>query len=183
MSRLRKFDRGILGGGIHGDDDQIPDLPIDTQDQEELIQKFEVNNSLRNKRHANVLSLTYLLFAGLCVMLASKVRGRERALFVLESQSIICSMILARYELMHYYPLFGKFSIYIDNSRIQKFNIILIVLIEWIGFQADNGWILFSFRQLPLVFFVITKVLKKWSNEMENELNQLRKLKYKYKNA
>lgn len=183
MSRLRKLDRSILSGRANGEDHDIPDLPMDTEEQEELIQKFEVNNSLRNKRYANVLSLTYLLFSGLCIILATRSQGREMALFVLVAQSIICSMILARYELMHSYTIFRRFSVHIDNSRIQKVNLMLIVLIEWIGHQADDSWKKFTFRQVPLIFFLITKTLKRWSNDMEKELNQLREMKYKYKNA
>ncbi|QLL32226.1 hypothetical protein HG536_0C03950 [Torulaspora globosa] len=183
MSRLRKIDRDILSGRAIDGDEEIPDHPMDSEEQEELIQKFEVNNSLLNKRCANVLSLTYLLFSGFCVMLAGKAQGRETGLFVLIAQSIICSMILARYELMHSYTIFRRYSIHINNSRIQKVNVILIVLIEWIGFEAHKSWRMFMFRQIPLIFFLITKILKKWSNEMEKELNQLRKMKYKYKNA
>lgn len=183
MSRLRKIDRKVLTGRAFDVGEEIPDHPMDSEEQEELIQKFEVNNSLLNKRCANVLSLTYLLFSGFCVMLAGRTQGRERGLFVLIAQSIICSMILARYELMHNYTIFRRYSIHIDNSRIQKVNIVLIVLIEWIGFEAHSGWKMFMFHQLPLIFFLITEILKKWSNEMEKELNQLRKLKYKYKNA
>ncbi|QLQ80484.1 hypothetical protein HG537_0D04840 [Torulaspora globosa] len=183
MSRLRKLDRKILSGRATDRDEEIPDHPMDSEEQEELIQKFEANNTLLNKKCANVLSLIYLLFSGFCIMLAGSTQGRERGLLVLIAQSIICSMILARYELMHTYAIFRRYSIHIDNSRIQKLNIVLIVLIEWIGFEGHNGWKMFMFHQLPLVLFLITKILKKWSIEMEKELNQLRKMKYKYKNA
>lgn len=185
MPRLRRFERNVLlqRSSSYGDDHVVPDLPMDTEEQEELIEKFEISNTLRNKRYANTLSLTYLLFSGLCLIMASKTHGREMALLILQSQSIICSMVLARYELMHSYPIFRSVSIHINNSRIQVFNIILIVLIEWIGFAAHDSWISQLFRQIPLVLFLITRTLKKWSGDMEQELYQLRKMKYKYKNA
>lgn len=187
MSRLRRFNRSVLLDGSDFqadiDDSGIPDLPMDTDEQEELIERFEISNTLRNKRYANTLSLTYLLFSGLCLMMASKAHGREMALLVLQSLSIICSMVLARYELMHSYPIFGGFSIYINNSRIQVLNVVLIVLIEWIGFASHDPWSSQLFRQIPVVLFLITRTLKKWSEDMEQELNQLRKMKYRYKNA
>lgn len=187
MSRLRRFNRSVLldGSGFQADNDdsEIPDLPMDTDEQEELIERFEISNTLRNKRYAHTLSLTYLLFSGLCLMMASKAHGREMALLVLQSLSIICSMVLARYELMHSYPIFGGFSIYINNSRIQVLNVVLIVLIEWIGFASHDPWSSQLFRQIPVVLFLITRTLKKWSGDMEQELNQLRKMKYRYKNA
>lgn len=187
MSRLRRFNRTILfeSAGLQPERDEydIPDLPMDTQDQEDLIERFEVSNNLRNKRYANTLSLTYLLFSGLCLMMASKAQGREKALLVLQSQSIICSMVFARYELMHSYLLFRMFPIYIDNSRIQLLNVVLLILIEWVGFATHGSWSSQLFRQIPVVLFFIAHTLRKWTGDMEQELDELRKMKYKYKNA
>lgn len=173
------------GIGIDSEDDnEISILPMDTEDQEELIQKFELSNSVRNKRYVNILSLSYLVCSGLFLILATKRSGKEASFLVMGAQSIICSMITVRYELTTDYIVFKRLKLHVDNSRIQKLNLVLLVLIEWIGLTLFQGSLTSQmFCQLPILLFMMAFFLNRWARDMEEELNQLRGMKYKYKDA
>lgn len=189
MSRLRRFNRRIFrdgtGIGVDSEDDnEISILPMDTEEQEELIQKFELSYNVRNKRYVNILSLSYLICSGLFLIFGTKRSGKEASFLVMGAQSIICSMITIRYELTSDYVVFKKLKLHVDNSRIQKLNLVLLVLIEWIGLTHFQGSLTSQmFCQLPILLFMMAFSVNRWARDMEEELNQLREMKYKYKNA
>ncbi|QLG73267.1 hypothetical protein HG535_0E03510 [Zygotorulaspora mrakii] len=184
MSRLRKFDRNILWNGASDTDDNQLMGPLDTEEQEELIQKFELSNTARNKGYVNILSLCYMMCSGVFLILASNKSGKEKVMFALCTQALICSMINVRYELRNDFIIFRKIKVHIENSTLQRTNVILIVLIEWIGLaHFEDHTMIKIFVQLPLILFVTAILIKNWSRDMADQLNQLRKMKYKYKNA
>ncbi|CAI4959406.1 AVN_HP_G0012410.mRNA.1.CDS.1 [Saccharomyces cerevisiae] len=65
MSRLRRFNRKILSlssdytHDSESDQEDVSILPLDTEEQEELIQKFETNAHITNKLYINLLSILY----------------------------------------------------------------------------------------------------------------------------
>mgnify|MGYP003365970472 CR=1 FL=1 len=183
MARLRKFDRDILWTAGGDDGDSVLG-PMDTDEQEELIQKFELSNRTRNKRYVNILSLCYMLCSGVFLLLATKTSGKEMAMFVLSTQSIICSMINVRYELVNDFVLFHKVKLHIENSTLEKMNLVLVLLVEWIGLaHCEHDLVIKIFIQMPLILFLIAIFIKNWSRDMGDQLNLLRGMKYKYKNA
>ncbi|CCD27447.1 uncharacterized protein NDAI_0K02560 [Naumovozyma dairenensis CBS 421] len=192
MSRLRQFNNKILEIGQENSftrdtddiDDMVPIVPIDSQEQEELIEKFTLNNHLRNNWYIKVFTICFLLCAGLFLQSATTKHTDHTFLFLICFQSIICTCITLRYELLHDYKIFGLKMIRVKNSTINAINCILLVLIGWISSSSfKEQSIIFLISQLPLLLFIIGALLKKWIKDMELEVAGLRNMKYKYKNV
>lgn len=190
MSRLRKFNRNVLklsADGREGNsdgDDEFGMTPLDIDEQEEIIQKFEVSAHIRNTRYSNILSLSYLVTCGFFLILAGRCKGIYSVLFVLGGQSMLFSCVTLRYELINDYSIFKMVKLRIDNHKIHILNIIILVSIFWICFvHLHESFVSQMFFQLPLILYIIATFIKSWAKEMEEELASLRGLKYKYKNA
>lgn len=204
MSRVRRFNSKVLGFSIPdsmlgtltnknikegewGEGEEVNDwdlTPLDSQEQEELIEKFEKNNYLINKSIVDVMTVLYLFLAGLFLVLATKTDRSISCLLLGSIQSIICSCITLRYNLMNDFILKSQFKLRVNNSTINTINCVLIVFFEWIIINhLEDQFKWQFFLQIPLVLFIVTLVIRKWNGEMEKELSELRHLKYKYKNA
>ncbi|CAL9728899.1 hypothetical protein MOUN0_F01288 [Monosporozyma unispora] len=203
MSRVRRFNSKVLGFSIpentlgkltnrnfkdgEGSDEEINDwdlTPLDSQEQEELIQKFEQNNYSINKSIVNVMTMVYLVLAGLFLMLSTKTDKSISCLLLGDIQSIICSCITLRYNLTNDFIITRQFKLRVNNSTINTINCVLLVLFEWViinHLEDQFKWQVFL--QIPLLLFIITLFIRKWNGDMERELSELRHLKYKYKNA
>lgn len=204
MSRVRRFNAKVLGFSIpdntfetltnrdvikgawseRGEVNDWELSPLDSQEQEELIQKFEKNNYSINKSIVDIMTVLYLVLAGLFLVLATKTDRSISCLLLGNIQSIICSCITLRYNLTNDFILRSQFKLRVNNSTINTINCVLIVLFEWViinHLEDQFKWQIFL--QIPLVLFIITLLIRKWNGEMEKELSELRHLKYKYKNA
>ncbi|CAI4039282.1 hypothetical protein SMKI_07G2630 [Saccharomyces mikatae IFO 1815] len=190
MSRLRRFNRKILSFSSdythdgESDEDDVPILPLDTEEQEELIQKFEVNAHVTNKLYINILSVLYLLYGGLLMIFVRKSRGHLKLALLAGANSLICSCITLRYDIINDYLLFKKFKLRVSNFSINILNIILLVFMGWISFNhVMEDKITMFCLQVPMLLFWLAMVVKRWARNMEDEIANLRRLKYKYKNA
>ena len=190
MSRLRRFNRKILSLSSdythdgESDQEDVSILPLDTEEQEELIQKFETNAQITNKLYINLLSILYLLYGGLLMILVRKSRGYIKLALLAGANSLICSCITLRYDIVNDYLLFKKFKLRVSNFSINIINIILLVLMAWISFNhvvEDKKTVLCL--QVPMFLFWVAVLVKRWARNIEDEIADLRCLKYKYKNA
>lgn len=203
MSRVRKFNSKILG--FTNDESTFDGLtnrynqknkwyqqnindwdigPLDFDEQEELIQRFEQNNYLTNKWMIDMMSALYLVLAGLFLMLATKTNRSISCLLLGDVQSILCSCITLRYNLTNDFIVTRQFKLRVNNSTINTLNFVLLILFEWIivnHLGSQFKWQIFL--QIPLMLFIITLLIRKWNNDMDVELSELRNLKYKYKSA
>ncbi|EJS43700.1 YGR016W [Saccharomyces arboricola H-6] len=190
MSRLRRFNRKILGlssAYTHESDtdqNEVSILPLDTEEQEELIQKFEVNAHVTNKLYINVLSVLYLLYGGLLMIFVRKAQGHIKLALLAGANSLICSCITLRYDIINDYFLFKTFKLRVSNFSINILNVVLLVFMSWISFNhvMEDKKTLFCL-QVPMILFWVAVVVKRWARNMEDEIADLRRLKYKYKNA
>lgn len=203
MSRVRRFNSKILG--FTNDESTFDGLtnrynqknkwyqqnindwdigPLDFDEQEELIQRFEQNNYLTNKWMIDMMSALYLVLAGLFLMLATKTNRSISCLLLGDVQSILCSCITLRYNLTNDFIVTRQFKLRVNNSTINTLNFVLLILFEWIivnHLGSQFKWQIFL--QIPLMLFIITLLIRKWNNDMDVELSELRNLKYKYKSA
>lgn len=203
MSRVRRFNSKILG--FTNDESTFDGLtnrynqknkwyqqnindwdigPLDFDEQEELIQRFEQNNYLTNKWMIDMMSALYLVLAGLFLMLATKTNRSISCLLLGDVQSILCSCITLRYNLTNDFIVTRQFKLRVNNSTINTLNFVLLILFEWIivnHLGSQFKWQIFL--QIPLILFIITLLIRKWNNDMDVELSELRNLKYKYKSA
>lgn len=203
MSRVRRFNSKILG--FTNDESTFDGLtnrynqknkwyqqnindwdigPLDFDEQEELIQRFEQNNYLTNKWMIDMMSALYLVLAGLFLMLATKTNRSISCLLLGDVQSILCSYITLRYNLTNDFIVTRQFKLRVNNSTINTLNFVLLILFEWIivnHLGSQFKWQIFL--QIPLMLFIITLLIRKWNNDMDVELSELRNLKYKYKSA
>lgn len=193
MSRIRRFNRKVLGYDASLTDDPhdfdrngivIPTGPIDTEEQDELIEKFEVNMVVKNKWYINTLSLSYLICAGMFLLLLTRDKSISRAPLVLGLNSIVCSFLSLRYQLTNDHRIMDTIKFKLDNRKIDILNSMLLLLVAWTTVNNyQENLLLAVFLQLPLLLFIIALAVKALITEADRELGTLRSLKYKYKNA
>lgn len=196
MSRLRKFNAKVLGiktiinGKYTGsefqtlmDSDDDFSLPMDTDEQEQLIQKFELNNYTTDQITINIMCALYLFCAGIFLMLATRSSRNVSVVLLAGLQSLICTCVSLRYELINDFKIFNILKLRINNSLINTFNCILLILISWVTFNYFDQRVLQFFLHIPLFLYIMAFTIKYWSKEIEGDLGELRQLKYKYKNA
>ncbi|KAK5782408.1 uncharacterized protein PWA37_005415 [Arxiozyma heterogenica] len=158
--------------------------PLDFHEQEELIQRFEQNNYSTNKWMIDMMSALYLVLAGLFLILATTTYRSISCLLLGDVQSILCSCITLRYNLTNDFIVTRQFKLRVNNSTINTLNFVLLILFEWIIVNHLGGQFKWQiFLQIPLMLFIITLLIRKWNNDMDAELSELRNLKYKYKSA
>lgn len=181
MPELRRLNRSAIAFGDSKDDDEGFSMqPMDTEEQEELIQNLEKANASRNSCYMNILTTLYAVSGLLFLFLIQRVHGKEFFLYTMGFCSIILSVISLRYETATDYRMFTVSQIYVNNYVVRTSNVILLVLVEWLAFATSN---LKGLSQLPFLLFIISVLMRKWSKSMESELSSLRSMKYKYKNA
>ncbi|CCK70107.1 uncharacterized protein KNAG_0D03610 [Huiozyma naganishii CBS 8797] len=158
--------------------------PLDSEEQEELIQQFELHNYSTNQWTINILSGTFLFCAGLFSILATKSERRVSCMLIAGVQSIACSVVSLRYDIINDFILFRQVRLRFSNSTLTSLNCVILTLILWVTMQhfEDTG-LLQLFFQVPLLLFIITVLVKKWGRDIETELRGIRSLKYKYKNV
>ena len=131
-----------------------------------------------------VITALYLIFAILFLILTTKTNLSISCLLLGAIQSIVCSCITLRYNLTNDFIITRQFKVRVNNSTINTMNLVLLILFEWIILNhLENQFKWQIFLQIPLILFIITLLIRKWDNDMGIELSELRKLKYKYKNA
>ena len=113
-----------------------------------------------------------------------KSRGQVKLALLAGANSLICSCITLRYNIINDYLLFSKFKLRVSNFSINTLNIVLLVFMGWISFNhvMEDKKTLF-YLQVPMVLFWVAVIVKRWAQNMEDEIADLRRLKYKYKNA
>ena len=161
------------------------DLPMDIDDQEFLIKKFEVRNYRSNQAIINVLNILYLIAAGFFLFMSFRAPSRQTAsILVADFYSILSTCVTLRYEIRNDYQIFRNIKLTLGNSTVNILNGIVLTLVLWISLTRFEGEYLLQFLfQIPLFIYLITILLKKWAKEMELELSELRELKYKYKSV
>lgn len=194
MSRIRRFNRKVLGyetdlmtefdslGGADGI--IIPEGPIDIIEQEELIEKFEVNLLVKNRWYINAVSLAYIICAGVYLMLLTKRTKMSSIPLILGFNSIILSFLALRYHLVNDYVLLRSLKLKLTNRTIDILNITQLIMIEWIvidDYRSDT--LILVFLHLPVLLFLVQALIKLLLSEIDSDLSQLRDLKYNYKNA
>lgn len=184
MARFRKLNGGLWGTEETNNDDN-DDFPMDEDDQARLIEKFEARNYQDNEITIRVLSVLYLFCAGLFLMMVTKIKSRNVASMLLGGiQSMICSCVTLRYDLVNDYYLFKKIKVRVSSKTIDMFNYMILILLLWISItKFEDKFSLQILFQIPLMLCLISVLMKRWAKEIDQDLNKLRELKYKYKSA
>lgn len=191
MSRLRKFNRGVLAR-VNGDpdsDNEIPMHPMDIEEQKELICNMELKNLSHNNQTLQLLSIAYVIACGVFLSLALKVRklgsnaSLNKRLLLFSINSIICSLLNLRYDFSKSFAITRKTTVMVTSRRINFINSVLLLLITWEVTDKVDHLILQLLFHVPLMLFGLSVVSKKWIHDMEEDINSLRGLKYKFKNA
>lgn len=188
MSRLRRFNRKVLRGiGSDSDNDEITFLPLDSDEQEELINRFEVRSQSKDNQYIQLLSIAYLICCGLFILLLVRLRRKEdqstnKRLALFSINSIVSSLIYLRYEITKNFEFF-KYKFQLTTKRINTLNCILLLLITWQVTEEVNMKSMQFLFHIPLFLFVVTFLTRKWIRDLDRELDDLRGLKYKFKNA
>ncbi|CEP61033.1 uncharacterized protein LALA0_S02e05248g [Lachancea lanzarotensis] len=198
MSRLRRFNKGVLDK-VHGnsnyddDDGEIPIHPMDVEEQEEFIGNLELRNNASNNRTVQILSVAYVICCGVFLSLLVRVKklGKDngtsnsthKRLFLFAINSIICSLITLRYEIIKDVSISRAVGVRVNNARINAVNCTLLLLISWEVVDKVEKATMQALFHVPLVLFVLSQVSKRWMNQLQMEISSLRGLKYKYKNV
>ncbi|AGO13883.1 AaceriAGR018Cp [[Ashbya] aceris (nom. inval.)] len=191
MSRLRKFNRELIKY-TQGTADSIEDrddfFPLDTDEQEQLIRKFELRNASKNEKYLQYLGFVYLACCGLMLLLATSAKRVKaltpyRRILLVSVQSIGCSFVNMRYSTITdmFRNRFLPFRI--SSQAINVINIVILVLISWQVSETAKSGALLVFLHVPHWLFLISILVKHWSEEIDSELNTLRSLTYKFKSA
>ncbi|AQZ17151.1 YGR016W [Zygosaccharomyces parabailii] len=181
MPELKRLHRSAIASSAFKDDDEdFPMQPMDTEEQEELIQKLEKANTSRNSCYMNILTTLYVISGLLFLLLIQRGHGKEYFLYTMGFFSITLSVTSLRYETATDYRMFTVSQVYVNNYVVRTSNVILLVLVEWLAFATSN---LKGLSQLPFLLFIVSILMRRWSKSMESELSSLRSMKYKYKNA
>ncbi|SCV05205.1 LANO_0H02366g1_1 [Lachancea nothofagi CBS 11611] len=191
MSRLRKFNRGVLDRINGGDDsdNEIPMHPMDVEEQEEYISNLELRNVCSNSKIVQLLSIAYMVCCGVFLSLVVKVKrlggdaSTHKRLLLFSINSVICSLITLRYEIMKDFSISRSLGVRITTQRINALNCMLLLLITWEVSEKVDKFGLRVLFHVPLVLFSLSVISKKWMSELEDEINSLRGLKYKFKNV
>ncbi|CUS22879.1 LAQU0S07e02212g1_1 [Lachancea quebecensis] len=191
MSRVRKFNRDVLSK-IRSDsdtDEDIPLHPMDIEEQEELISKLEFKNLSSNNQNIQLLSIAYVVCCGVFLSLVMKVRkirgdtSMYKRLLLYSVNSIICSLLNLRYDLIKDFAVSNAIKVRITSRRINIINCILLLLLTWEVTGKVDTILLQLLFHVPLLLFCLSVISKKWIFDLDEELNGLRGLKYKFKNA
>ncbi|CCE65270.1 hypothetical protein TPHA_0K01370 [Tetrapisispora phaffii CBS 4417] len=197
MSRLRKINRALLGIGY---DNEVGDIPLDIDEQEELINKLEIINYDNNKQYINFLTILNLIICGIYIFLIKKYSNRLiKIIFVLSLQSMLLSLIILRYNIIiKDLPMINKFKFKfnINNNKLNILNIIIIITINWLFYSnykeissvadktnKNTSVLLHIFIFLPSLQYIISNLTIYWIKLLNNDITDLRTLKYKYKSA
>lgn len=181
MPELKRLHRYTVNSHIFSDDDDgLLMQPMDTEEQEELIQQLEKGNAIRNRRYVNALTAIYIICGLLFLLQMQRTHGKEFCLYTMGVLGIALSVISLRYEMVTDYRMFVTSQVYIDNCAVRMSNVVVLILMEWL---ALTDLPLKSLSQLPFLLFIVSLLVRKWSKSMDSELNSLRNMKYKYKNA
>lgn len=188
MSRLRRSNDKILYDMLDKDDGIY--YPIDYEEQEELITKFQLHNSVKNDKILKLLSIIYLLFCGGFFLMISNPKlnhipeiSNNKRIILLSIQSICCSLISLRYELINYRFTLRGFQFRLNNSNLSYLNIILLVLLSWIIFEKIDSNFWRSLFHLPHLLLLVSFCIKHWIASINEDLETLKGLKYKFKNV
>lgn len=185
MVRFRKLNGGIWGNESKEQDEDDFDFPIDEDEQDKMIENLERRNYKDRETTMQLLCMIYLLCAGIFLIMATKAKSRDIASMLLGGvQSIVCSWITLRYNLVNNYCIFKKWNICVNGRNINFLNYAVLILLLWISWNEYEGQRLLQLLfQIPLLLQITAIVMKRWSLELDQEFDSLRNLKYKYKNA
>ncbi|GAV55841.1 hypothetical protein ZYGR_0AZ00120 [Zygosaccharomyces rouxii] len=182
MPELKRIHGSVMDPHNHNDDDEdaFPMQPLDIDEQEELIQRLEKGNSTRNRLYVNVLTGIYAICGILFLFQTRKSKGKEFWVYGLGCISMALSIIGVRHEIVTDFQVFMTSQLQVNSIAIQRFNIAVLVLVEWLAFtELPLGMA----SQVPLFLYVVSILTKRWVRSMESEISSLRGMKYKYKSA
>ncbi|SCU87063.1 LADA_0E01772g1_1 [Lachancea dasiensis] len=190
MSRLRKFNNTVLQSvkGGADSDDETPFHPLDTEEQEEFISDLELRNLAANNQLIGFLSVGYVVCCGVFLWLVVNVRSGSkspiyRRLLLFCVNSIVCSLIALRYEIIKDFKLVGSIKMRVTNHKINAVNSVLLMLISWEASDKVDRLGLQILLHVPLVLFGLSLVSRRWMDDLDSEIGGLRGLKYKFKNV
>jgi len=160
------------------------DMPLDTEDQEELVQLLRLDNLQTNKIFINIFSIIYLIPLPFFIHLKyCRVNSVASFLSIL---SLVLSLIKVRY--LHFLNFQS-----IESSLVERVNFLfnstvfnvlnLIISMVVILQRYDQGWDLNLIYYVPIIACISSILLMYWIIELDNDIDGLGKLKYKYKSA
>ncbi|AET41177.1 uncharacterized protein Ecym_7348 [Eremothecium cymbalariae DBVPG len=190
MSRLRKFNQQVLSytRGEMEHEDGAEFFPLDIDEQDELIKSFEMRNIAKNERYFTYLGIFYLVCCGMTLFLAtgakrSRLPEKYQRVLLVSVQSIACSFINLRYSMITHIFLRWGVLFKISNRTINIINIVILVMTSWLASNSAESFKVGIMLHLPHVLFLISVIVKGWMLSMDKELEQLKTLRYKFKNA
>ncbi|AMD22357.1 HGR018Cp [Eremothecium sinecaudum] len=196
MSRLRRFNDSVLKFSQNGNDDrrgshyfdEVDFLPLDTDEQEQLIQKIELSNSTKNDKYLRRLGFLYLLCGGGMLALATAMKmhqsfSKYRLLLLVSVQSIGCSFVYLRYSAVWHILQRFRIPFNIDSRAINIINMSILLTITWVVSGKNNNYSALVLLHIPHLLFIIAILVTRWVATIDTDIKMLRSSKYKFKNA
>lgn len=167
MPRLRRSIQKIDG---------LQTAPIDSAEQDELIELVKLDNLNTNRLFINILTVLYLLPIPLFIHLK-----HYRSIPVPSFLSIcvqICSIIAIRY--LWFVPLQGHWRHLTDPILFAVFTNALALYVLSFHSWNNKKSLLFVF---PVISSVSSTLVHHWMESLDRSIDDLKGLKYKYKSA
>lgn len=186
MGRSKLIDKIALGIPSYNLDDASDfSSPLDVDEQEKLIQRFETRYASQHSNYLRLLSSIYLVLCGLYLLLAVRLTSYGKTIAILSMQSLLCSFLTLRYRITTTYYILGHMSMHLTNKRLSYLNMSFLVLILWMS--VNQYWNLdlpmFLQSNIPLLLYIIAQYFSHITPDLQGSFQELRQLKYKYKNV
>lgn len=164
--------------------DQDDSLPIDEDDQQELLDLLKVDNLHTNKLFINIFTVIYLLPIPLFIHV--KYFRVNATVSFLSIVSLILSLVKIRYlhvvDFQNYESVIvKKLSLLYEPLVFNMFNFVISIVVVYLRY--DKGYDLNLVYLLPMLACLSSMLLMYWILELDNDIVSLSKLKYKYKSA
>ncbi len=161
------------------------DLPIDEDEQEELLELLKTDNIQTNKVFINIFTIIYLIPIPLFIHL--KYFRTSSTISFLSIVSLVLSLIKIRYLHVINFANFEssivqRLSILYKPLVFNVLNLIISSIVLMIRYEqgvVDLNLLYF----IPFLASVSSILLMYWILELDNDITSLSKLKYKYKSA
>ncbi|GCE98615.1 hypothetical protein ZYGM_004636 [Zygosaccharomyces mellis] len=180
MPEFKRNHGSVMDPDNHSDNDTCLMMPLDIDDQEELIQQLEKGNTKRNHLYVNTLTGIYTICGISFLYQIRRSEGKKFWVFGLGCASIALSIMGVRHEIINDFQVLMSSQFQVSHLVIQRFNVAILALVEWLALTELPLEIVF---QVPLFLFVVSILSKRWVRSMESEITGLRGMKYKYKSA
>lgn len=172
MSRLRKTNRKLLKIGID-------DFPIGTDEQDALIESLEQHDIVHNKTYRRIFFICFLIMSIIYPYIFGRNPHKKELSPFLSwgGKSILFSSInfISKDEQIYKY-LKGIMNI---------FNIIFLLAYNWkLKFYWEElSTLMVIILEIPILLFIVSLLIRTWETELDDKIEELRGLKYQYKNV